>query len=273
MQVVLILLCLILAGAVPSAAGPIHAVTDIRGGAPELLYGGVTQNPGGITSVAMLSASPNAPLFSVSASAMGFARPGELSVQTVATAAGIAAAPGALEATASASFQDTLNVAAPGMMGQTGYLHVLWREPSLNGMQQLTSGFRSARACAGECAAPGPMDQWDRGLFGIGSFAFVFGQDLDYSLALFAGTRIAWDAGQQFAYGAVVSSLDVAQILFRFTDASGRVLNAVEWTSAGGLAYALAPVDLVHNPEPGTWLLIAGGLAAVGLRRHLGRAR
>jgi hypothetical protein len=259
----------VLLSALPLLGGPILATSAIEGGPAHLLYGGTVQNQNGVTSVTMLSADPDATLFAVSASAAAVARIGELSVQTVATAAGTGEGSGQLQATASAAFKDTLMADAVNLSGQTGYLYVLWQDQSMFGIQQLTGGTRAAQACAGECAGGAAMRFVEPGLMEIGRLAFVFGEQFDYSIALFASAGLAWTGGgDEYHYAAVVSSLETSQILFQFTDWLGNVLNGVNYSSGAGLQYALAPDRMVENPEPATVLLIAAGLTGIGLMRR-----
>ncbi|MCL4796710.1 MAG: PEP-CTERM sorting domain-containing protein [Bryobacteraceae bacterium] len=268
-RLILIYLSILALCAAPALAGTIFASSGIDGGAPHLIHSGAMQNGGAFTSVTMLSADPGSPLFTVSASAAGFARLGELTVQTMAVAQGTGGAPGAVRASASASLTDSMTVHAGGLAGQTGYLVMLWRDPPADGMQQLVNGGRAAQVCTGLCTGAPVMTSPAPGYFEIGRLPFVFGHAFDYTLTLSGWAEAAWSAAEHnYAYAASVASLEASQLLIGFTDWRGLGLSNAQWTSGAGLAYQDAPIHLVENPEPGTILLMGAGLLALGLLRR-----
>ncbi|MCL4840781.1 MAG: PEP-CTERM sorting domain-containing protein [Bryobacteraceae bacterium] len=268
---ILIVLSVFLLSASPAHAGAIFATSNIEGGAAHLQSGGAYQSGGSFTSVTMLGADPGNSLFTVSASAMGFARLGELSVQTVAVASGSSAGPGAIRSTAAASYQDTMTVTAPGLEGTTGYLIMLIPDPPAGGMHQVVNGAYTAQACTGLCTGDPLMFAIAPGYSQIGRLPFVFGEAFDYTVALSVWSAASWTAGQQqYAYAGVATSLEATGILIGFANWEGHGVNGLVWNSRGGLEYREAPAHLVHNPEPGTWALLGAGLAALGwIRRRM----
>lgn len=269
---ILIIVSIFLAGVLPLQAGPILSGSAIQGGSPDLLRSGTHQSGGTHMSIAMLGADPDSPLFSASASAVGWARIGELSVQTVAVAAGAPADNGRLTAWASGSYGDTITARAPGLYGEAGYFVMVWRDPPLEGMQQILNGYRTAQLCTGPCSGDGAMRAVAPGFVEIGRVPLVFGQPLDYTVALMGWAGVVWTAERQdYAYAAVTAGLEASQLFAGFTDAQGRFLSGVEWFSQNGLAYNDASTDLIHSPEPGTWALLGAGLAALGALRRRAR--
>lgn len=266
---ILIITSMCLAAAAPLWAGPILAVTAIEGGPSQLLHGGAFGGGGAHLSITMLSADPATPLFSLSASAYGFARVGELSVQTVAVAAGAADTGGQLRATASSSYQDTLSVNAAGRDGEAGYLVMLWREPPAGGMRQVTGGSLGAQACAGPCSSGFHMRAIAPGFMEIGRLPFFFGEVFSYTVAMSGAAGVSWGAERHdYAYAAAVGGLDASQLYVGVLDGRGRLLGDAEWYSYGGLSYAAAPEGLIHNPEPATWALLGAGLAVLASVRR-----
>lgn len=270
----LIVLSILLAGAAPLQAGPILAGSAIQGGSPALLRTGTYDAGGARMSIAMLGAGPGSPLFSLSASAVGWARAGELSVRTVAVAAGSPAASGSLTASAWASFGDTITARAPGLDGQPGYLVMVWRDPPAGGMELLINGSRGAQLCAGPCpggggaAARSPAP----GFTEIGRVPLVFGQPVDYTVELSGWAGVSWAAERQnYAYAAVAAGLDASQLYVGFADAWGQFLAGTGWFSRNGLMYNAATAELIHTPEPGTWALLGAGLAVFGALRRRAR--
>lgn len=268
----LIILSILLAGVLPLQAGPIRSGSAIQGGSPELLRSGTHESEGAHLSIAMLGADPDSPLFSLSASAVGSARKGELSVQTVAVAAGAATESGRLTASAYASFSDTITARAPGLDGEAGYLVMVWRDPPTEGMQQIINGCRTAQLCTGLCTGGHAMRGVAPGFTEIGRVPLVFGQPVAYTVALAGWAGVSWTAeSQDYAYAAVIAGLDASQLYAGFADAQGRFLSEAEWSSQGGIAYNDASADLIHSPEPGTWALLGAGLAALGVLRRRAR--
>lgn len=244
-------------------------MTGIEGGPKQLMHGGTFGGDGTQLSITMLSTDAATPLFSLSASSYGFARLGELSVQTVAVAAGAAGTGGQLRATAVSSFQDTLTVNAAGLGGETGYLVMLWREPPAGGMQQIIGGSLSVQACAGPCSGGLNMRPVVPGLLEIGRMPFVFGDAFSYAVSMSATAGVSWSAERQdYAYAAVVAGLDSSQLYVSILDGRGRPLSDAEWYSHGGLSYAVAAEDLIHNPEPSTWALLGAGLVVLASVRR-----
>jgi hypothetical protein len=266
---ILIVLSVFLLTAPSLHAGAIFAASNIEGGAAHLQSGGAYQNGGTLTSVTMLGADPENSLFTVSASAMGFARLGELSVQTVAAANGSSAAPGVIRSTAAASYQDTMTVTAPGLDGYTGYMVVLIPDPPAGGMHQVVNGAFTAQACTGLCTGDPQMFAVAPGYSQIGLLPFVFGEAFDYTIALSAWSEVDWTAGQQqYAYAGVATSLEATGILIGFANWDGHGVSGLVWTSQGGLQYRDAPAHLAHSPEPGTWVTLGVGMVALGLLRR-----
>ena len=266
---ILIVLSVFLITAPSLHAGAIFATSNIEGGAAHLQSGGAYQNGGTLTSVTMLGADPENSLFTVSASAMGFARLGELSVQTVAVANGSSVDPGVIRSTAAASYQDTMTVTAPGLDGYTGYMVVLIPDPPAGGMHQVVNGAFTAQACTGLCTGDPQMFAVAPGYSQIGRLPFVFGEAFDYTIALSAWSEADWTAGQQqYAYAGVATSLEATGILIGFANWDGHGVNGLVWTSQGGLQYRDAPAHLAHSPEPGTWVTLGVGMVALGLLRR-----